>query len=133
MKRLLEIAKYITAIGVIGGAALYFDGFRDDIGDNHDVLMDTMSEMRNEIHVVKSDFDQYKKTTNTHRVYKATQTNILLKDIRVLKRNQQAIINNSTEQKEILDEINTRRIINGNGVGMEPIKPIDPEMLVYNK
>ena len=131
MKRILEIAKYIAAISVIAGAALYFDGLKDDVGSGNEALMDTMVNVQEEIHSVKSDLDEYKKTTNTYRVYKYEQDKGIVKDIETLRRNQSAIINNSTEQKEILDEIKNRRLING--IVMEPVKSIDPEALVYNK
>ena len=129
MKRILEIAKYVAAISVIAGAALYFDSLKDDVGSGNKALMDTLVDVQREIHSVKYDLDDYKKLTNTHRVYRAEQTSNLIKEIHVLKRNQNAIINNSTEQKEILNEIKNRRLING--IVMEPVKSIAPEMLVY--
>jgi len=133
VKKILEIAKYIVAISVIGGAALYFNGLKEDVGGSRVDIMQAIDTITTEVRTVKANFDQYKKTTNTHRVYKAEQTNNLLKDIGILRRNQQAIINNSTEQKEILDEIKTKQIINGNGIGMKPMKSLDPDMLVYNR
>ena len=123
-KKILETSKYIGAIAVIATAALFFDNMSDTDRNNHNALMDTLSDVKDEIHVVKSDFDQYKKTTNTHRVHKAEQANRITKELQKLQRNQNAIINNSSEQKEILDAIKNQQLINGI-VETEPTEPVE--------
>ena len=38
MKKLIDIAKYITAVGVIGGGAIFLDNIRDGQGDILDMV-----------------------------------------------------------------------------------------------
>jgi len=126
-KIILEIAKWIGAIAAIGGAALFFDGFRDDISDavkdSKEEIMDTLIDLR-------GDLQEYQVTTYKYREAKADQTNKVLESIGVLNRNQRAIINKSTEQKEILEEIKNQQLINGI-VEMNYIIPISPDYLIH--
>ena len=126
-KIILEIAKWIGAIAAIGGAALFFDGFRDDISDavkdSKEEIMDTLIDLR-------GDLQEYQVTTYKYREAKADQTNKVLESIGVLNRNQWAIINKSTEQKEILEEIKNQQLINGI-VEMNYIIPISPDYLIH--
>jgi len=124
---ILEIAKWIGAIVTIGGATLFFDGFRDDISDlvknSKEEIMDTLTDLR-------GDLQTYQITTNKYRGVKAEQTEEVLKSIGVLNRNQRAIINKSAEQKEILEEIKNQQLINGI-VKMDYIIPIPPDYLTH--
>lgn len=129
-KKILEIAKYIGAIATIGAAALFFDNMKDSVNDTQHSLMDTLLMVDDKVNSVQDEFNEYKKTTNTHRVYKAEQTNKLINEIGILRRNQNAIINNSSEQNEILEEIKTQQLLNGTA-HIEPISPIEPDKLVY--
>ena len=126
-KIILEIAKWIGAIAAIGGAALFFDGFRDDISDavkdSKEEIMDTLIDLR-------GDLQEYQVTTYKYREAKADQTNKVLESIGVLNRNQRAIINKSTEQKEILEEIKNQQLINGI-VEMNYIIPISADYLIH--
>jgi len=126
-KVIIEIAKWVGAIATIGGAVLFFDDFRDDISnkveDSKEEIMDTLIDLR-------GDLQQYQTTTNKYREAKAGQTDKVIKSIDVLNRNQRAIINNSTEQKEILEEIQTQQVINGM-VKIDYIDPIPPDYLIY--
>ena len=126
-KVIIEIAKWVGAIATIGGAVLFFDDFRDDISnkveDSKEEIMDTLIDLR-------GDLQQYQTTTNKYREAKAGQTDKVIKSIDVLNRNQRAIINNSTEQKEILEEIQNQQVINGM-VKIDYIDPIPPDYLIY--
>ena len=110
MKKLLEIGKYITAVTVIGLAAIFLNGIKDSGNENHEAMMDTLLMIDSKVNHVQEDLNQYKKTTNTHRVYKAEQAKKLNEEIVVIRRNQNAIINNSTEQKDILERIKKNHI-----------------------
>ena len=52
MKLLLIIAKYITAVAVIGGAALWFDARFDDSVKNQEVVMDSIATLRQEVEYI---------------------------------------------------------------------------------
>ena len=45
-KLLIEIGKVITAIGVIGGSALWFDSKFDNQNDNNDAVLDSIAEVK---------------------------------------------------------------------------------------
>jgi len=130
LKRILEIAKYIGAITVIGGASLWFDGVGDSVKENVSIIMDTISVTNDKIQRIYEDFNDQKKVTNTYRNHEAEQTDEFIKEIKTLQRNQRAIISKSTEQKDILEEIQNMQLING-VVELEYIKPILPDKLVY--
>ena len=49
MKIILNIAKYISAVAVIGGAALWFDAKFDNNADSNKAIMDTLAVMRQDI------------------------------------------------------------------------------------
>ncbi len=132
MKRILEIAKYVGAIATISAAVWFFYSFQDTGDNNHSEVMNAINQVDEKVNRVQGDLNDYKKTTNTHRVYKAEQNKVLIEKIGNLQRNQNAIINNSTESKEILEAIKNQQLINGT-VNIEPVDPIEPGRLVYNK
>ncbi len=124
-KKILEIAKYVGAVTSIAVVVWFFYSFQDNV-------MDAIRGVDKKVNHVQEDLNEYKKTTNTHRVYKAEQNKKILERMDVFQRNQNAIINNSSEQKDILDEIKTQQLLNGTA-HIEPVQPIEPEELTYNK
>ncbi len=132
MKRILDIAKYVGAIATISAAVWFFYSFQDTGDSNHSEVMNAINQVDEKVNRVQGDLNDYKKTTNTHRVYKAEQNKVLIEKIGNLQRNQNAIINNSTESKEILEAIKNQQLINGTA-DIEPITPIEPDLLVYIK
>lgn len=131
-KKILEIAKYVGAIATIGAASWFFYSFQDTGEDNHVEVMNAINKVDVKVDLNTKNLNEYKKTTNTHRVHKAEQNKQFLEGIRILKRNQNAIINNSTEQNAILEDIKNQQLINGTA-DIEPITPIEPGELTYNK
>ncbi len=132
MKRILDIAKYVGAIATISAAVWFFYSFQDTGDSNHSEVMNAINQVDEKVNRVQGDLNDYKKTTNTHRVYKAEQNKVLIEKISNLQRNQNAIINTSSEQNEILEEIKNQQIINGT-VNIKPVTSIEPERLVLNK
>lgn len=55
MRKLLNIAQYIGAIATIGGAALWFDAKFDASHENDKIMMDSISELRQEILYVNTE------------------------------------------------------------------------------
>lgn len=131
-KKILEIAKYISAITVIGLAAIFMNGMKDSGDDNHGEVMEAINKVDAKVDSNTENLNEYKKTTNTHRVYKAEQNKKLIEKFDILQRNQKAIINTSSEQNEILEEIKNQQLING-VADIEPITPIEPDKLTLNK
>ena len=131
-KKILEIAKYVGAIATIGAASWFFYGMKDTGEDNHSEVMRAINMVDSKVDSNTESLNLYKKTTNTHRVYKAEQTNKFIEEMHILRRNQNAIINNSAESKEILEAIKNQQLINGTA-HIDPVQPIEPEELTYNK
>jgi nitrate reductase NapAB chaperone NapD len=109
-KKILEGVKYFGiiagAVTTIGGMALFFDAVRDDMNQNINAVMDTLSEFRRVI-------IDYQIETKTGFEAKTGQINELIGLIKTLNRNQKIIILKSDESQQIIEEIRNQQLIEG--------------------
>lgn len=120
--KILSIGKVVGIvagpIGAIWAVATFATNFKGDIQDDiknyHQIVMDSISEIRDII-------IDYQIETNTGLEMKTGQINEILEQLKSLNRNQKIIIRVSGESKQIIEEIQNQQLID-NTVDIEIVE-----------